>query len=349
MSKKTLFLSLAIAVLLSSCSHDDMFISDQQNESKQSYASTKSDSILSFDNIGDYQNLLNCISALDTDEEKLLFVKNRYPKFHSIQTRYWSAMNEMDSIDTIDKNTYTAFEGKYNCLYFPKYKDDAGFYIPMSDLNAAFLANEKCEIKIGNKLVNLKDVTSYNELQQLGRAYYPEEMIHSRATPTTFNLNSASMNSVGPEYDSDWKTYGNRKVKLKARRQFVKTSVSVGFVTSTSLLHLEFCFRKNTWMGWVNYKSKSTIKFETTIPHTNKKIEAEFTHNGLSSHDSKLRYPIHIANNGTSTIYTFAETTCYATIDYRGVSEPLTYEWSMPWIQCVTSNKNNPIRIIPTI
>lgn len=41
MSKKTLFLSLAIAVLLSSCSHDDMFISDQQNGSKQSYASTK--------------------------------------------------------------------------------------------------------------------------------------------------------------------------------------------------------------------------------------------------------------------------------------------------------------------
>jgi hypothetical protein len=151
------------------------------------------------------------------------------------------------------------------------------------------------------------------------------------------------MDPVGPDYDSGWTTYGNRKVKLKAHRRFETFTPSPGFNGSISWLHLEFCFRKKTWIGWTNYKSKSTISFNATIPGTKRTVQGYFEHNGNSSHDSEIEYPISITADANYRYYTFVETPCVATITYQGVDKTLKYTWNMPGIQCVTPISSSPI------
>lgn len=354
MKKIILFTMLIMVIGLSSCSDMDTpdlgFIKESpQSELKETKSSDEF--VLTFKSQDEFQSALDKIASYETDEEKLQWVKDNYPNFSSIQALYWDAMDEMAEIDGESPDAYEVFQTKYSQLYFPRYLDDAGFYIPMRNLDAAFLVNKNYEVSISGKIVNMRDIESYQDLILLQRAYYSDDipMTMTRATMGSFNLNSTSMNSVGPEYDSGWTKYGDRKVKLKARRRFKEYEPSPGFKGSISLLHLEFCFRKKTFLGWANYSSKSTIDFKANIPGLSAPITASFSHSGTSSHDSELEYPIAIHNDASHWYYTFVETPCQATVNYQGVSQILKYSWNMPGIQCVTPLTANPAIFKPRL
>lgn len=349
--KNLIMLAMLIMVFtLSSCSDVEMPESSVQTTlSKSKQTRSSENTVLSFESKEDFETAVAHIATLSSDEEKMEWVNKNNPNFKSIQNVYWDAMEEMADMENIDAEQYNAFEQKYKSLYFPKYDEDAGFYVPMANLDAAFLVNDDCEVSIAGNIINLRDIEDYNKLVELGRAYYSIDSSMPLAAMGSFNLNSTSMNSVGPEYDSGWTKYGDRKVKLKARRKFNTIQMAVGFDGSESVIHLEFCFRKKTWLGWSNYKSKSTITFKASLPGGRTLGPATFSHNGTSSHDSELRYPIRISSDASHWYYTFDEAPCEASIDYQGVSGTLKYNWNMPGIQCVTPLSANHAPIIPVL
>lgn len=304
--------------------------------------------VLTFDSQASYQEALRQIESINSDEAKAEWVRQNYPGFYSIYDLYWDAMEEMEEMEDVSQENYENFQKKYQSLYFPMYQDDAGFYIPIRNLNSAFLANENCEISIAGEIVNLKDIEDYGTLVELGRAYYSSEIPMPIAEMGSFNLNSTSMNSVGPEYDSGWKTYGKRKVKLKARRRFVEYSPNASIKGSKSLMHLEFCFRKKTWLGWANYKCKSTIVYKANIPGLGWSKPQTFTHNSRSSHDSELEYPIKITSDASHWYYTFEAAPCEVSINFNDISQTLNYSWTMAGIQCVTPKTSSPVLILPS-
>ncbi len=304
--------------------------------------------MLSFNSQDDFQAAVTYIESLSSEEDKMNWVKENYPHFKSIQSLYWEAMEDMSKMEDLDNDKYDAFQQKYLGLYFPRYLEDAGFYVPMVNLDAAFLVNKECNVKIAGRVMNLRDIEDYAKLIELGRAYYSNESPMPISDLASFNLNSTSMNSVGPEYDSGWKTYDKRKVKLKARRRFTSYSPNPAIKGSKSLFHLEFCFRKKTWLGWVNYSSTSTIVFKVNIPGLGWTKDLTFSNNGSSSHDSEFEYPIKISSDANNTYYTFGEAPCVAQITFRGVSSQLSYSWDMPGSHCVTPRTSSPALILPS-
>ncbi len=340
---------LASAGMWYGCSEADIpsdeLLSGSLQEASEKVSETAT--VLEFESLSDFQNAMNNLSSYNTEEEKIQWVNTHYPNFSSIQELYWDAMAEMAQLDASSEEEYMAFKEKYANLYFPNYREDAGFYIPMTNLDAAFLTNKNCEVSIAGEIVNMKDIESYDVLMDLGRAYYASILPTTRATMGSFNLNSTAMNSVGPEYDSDWTVYdGDRKCKLKARRVFKDNSNGM-IRGSLSYLHLEFCFRKKTWLGWSNYSSKSTIDFTANIPGVSTPVKANFSNSGTSSHDNELLYPIAITQDSNNWYYTFVETPCVANVGYQGVGKPLVYKWNMAGIQCVTPLTASPVQINP--
>lgn len=348
MKKFILWAMFVMAVGLSSCSDVEMPDTDATVGVVQSRSGQVSEyPVLSFDSQADFDKAVNTIASLPSEQAKSEWMKENYPDFYSIQNLYENAMEEMAEIDESSNTQYENFQEKYKNLYFPRYIDDAGYYIPMSNLDASYLVNKACEVSIAGETVNLRDVNDYGKLMELGRAYYASEQPMPVAAMGVFYLNSTEMNSVGPEYDSGWTQYDKRKVKLKARRVFKTYQPNVNVVGSKSYLHLEFCFRKKTVLGWANYKSESTIVFKVTIPGKGVIGPLTFNHNSNSSHDDEFEYPIQITSDSASYYFTFVEAPCEATITYRGVSMPLRYNWNMPGIQCVTPKAASYPLILP--
>ncbi|MDE5956748.1 MAG: hypothetical protein K2G78_00375 [Muribaculaceae bacterium] len=303
--------------------------------------------MLIFEDYAQFERITDELKKLDSDNQRSEWMKIHYPNFRSIYDLYSDAMEEMAEYDDLDEMGYNAFMEKYSSLYFPMQDEDYGFYIPISDMASAFLANTSGDVSIGGEIVNLIDIVDYATLVNLGRAYYTEDSPLAAAAMTSFQINNPTMNSVGPEYDSGWKEYGRRKVKLKARRRFKKYSPAYGFSGSISLLHLEFCFRKKTFLGWVNYKCKSTIVFRCNIPGLGWIVPQTYEHNSTSSHDSEMEYPIKITSDTSHFYFTFGAAPCEASINYNDISQTLKYNWTMAPIQCVTPRTASPYSIIP--
>lgn len=123
--------------------------------------------------------------------------------------------------------------------------------------------------------------------------------------------------------------------------------LAVGFYGSQSFLHLEFCFRKKGWFGWGNVSRKSTITFKTTLPSINRPLTFSQSHNGNSSHDSEFLYPVKITRDASNVYYTFEEVNCNASVEFEGISELLTYVWTMPGIQAISPGTKGPAAIVP--
>lgn len=320
--------------------------------------STSSDeSILNFDSEDEFQATVDYIQSLYSNEEKIAWVMQKFPQFESLQNLYWEAMTEIDEIEDDEEDSeesFAQFQQKYDGLYFPKYMEDAGFYIPMKDLNAAFLVNRFCEVSIGGEVKNLRDIEDYGTLAELGRAYYSIETPMPISDLTSFTLRSTSMDPVGPEYDSGWTTYTNtsdgteRKVKLKVRRKFETIQLTTVSSGSESRLHLELCFRKNRWFGWVNYKGSAEMIFTAQIPGYGSTFgPLTFENDSYSSHDEEFPYPVRITRDDSYWYHTFAETPFTVTVNFNKINQPIVYSFNMYGIQSKTPVSATPLVVMP--
>lgn len=335
---KKILLGILLAFCVSSCATDQEPASPVA--SKQEAMSSRmfhSDSVLNFTSEANYQSFVSQLSQLLTEEEKMEFVRERFPKFQSMHDLYCNAMEEAENLDET-KSAYQSFEKKYSQLYFPHVGEDAGFYIPIQNLDVAFIANPNGEVCIAGKARNVKDIDNYRTLQSLGRAYYAPTKTTMKAKlsifdeekpkPTTFNMNyfdfaRKSLN-IGREYDSGWSEYGKRKLKIKLRRWIHKPDVN-----ARAYMHLEFCFRKKTLIGWINFKSKSTITGNLVSEDNTKTYLFTFFGTGMSSHDFDLPILPQIVDvSGNRKQLLFGKHTIEISAKHKDVSEPMVRSYT---------------------
>lgn len=360
MNRLLLILAIGLTIIISSCSDKEEFeMNSQQNlmESISSITRSSNDTILFFESRAAFDAAVKTIASYDSEEEKFAYVKLSFPMFESIQDIYDDALVEMAEMEDISVEEYNSFQSKYACLYFPRYQEDAGYYIPMVDLDAAYLVNKNCEVCIAGEILNLKDINDYNTLVELGRAYYSYEYTMPAADIIDVKLKE-NMNSVGPEYDSDWKSYkftkpnGNvhsRKVKLKARRVLKKDerySHIPNQFASVSYIHLEFCYRKGSPLGWANYKSHSEIEFRYNPAGRGWSELFQKDKGGMSSHDYEFEYSIFYFTDYKTILYIYEEAACMATVDFDDSNTPLIYNWTMPCLIDSDPYSPTPAKII---
>lgn len=352
MKKTTFSAAISLILCVASCSSDDPTMSNLSMESDvpttKNTRGSEETPILHFTDMLEFNNALTRIRSLNSSKEKIEWVHSTYPEFNSVQDIYNSAMIEMENEVDETEESYLNFKEKFNTLYFPMYGEDAGFYIPMSDLDAAYLVNENYMVNIGGNELCLKDIHDYQTLMTTGRAYYEKTKPMQIANMTEIKFDFPSMETVGPEYDSGWIQYDKRKVKLKARRRFVAFTPSPGFSGSKSLFHTEFCFRKKTLFGWANSDSTSSITGTVKIPGT-RDLELNSSHSGYSSHDFDYEIPVFITVDNGYWVYTCPELTCNATILYRGVASALEYKWTLGGVYYKNPYTANHAFILPCI
>lgn len=359
MNKSIIYGTILVMVIgLMACNNADEPEVALENSSIEQYLEVQVEEgidaapILSFDSYEAYKRTLDKLRSMDTDEARSEWVHSTYPEFTSIEDIYQKAGEEMAKIELETAESFNEFRHEYASLYFPMVDEDAGFYIPITDDVASFLANRDCKIIISNKVISLKDIHNYVDLQQTGKAYY--EMQNSMKSPQRmrseipFYYTNRNMNSVGPEYDSGWHTYDKRRVKLKARRRFKEKDITdLNFHGSQSWFHTEFCFRKKTFFGWANYSCSSSMAITMSIPQFSTQTQYS-NDSGTSSHDNEFLYPIYSSNDGEYWYNRFYEAPIVAIINFGDIDTPLTYSWNMPGIVCTTSISEGPIQIIPS-
>jgi hypothetical protein len=172
-------------------------------------------------------------SAINTEVNNDLY-ESRFPKsniiskygFYSLYDDFIAAMEEAESYYDRDGG-YEEFKEKHPSLFFPETEDDYSAYLPVSDKEIAKLLNVKGEIMIAGKVVNLINVTSYNQLKELG---------------------------VIPNDDTQWITLKNAQVSSLTDSKEVETRV-------TTVLPEEFCNNRKLWVN-CSYKSSNTVLVE---------------------------------------------------------------------------------------
>ncbi|WP_080905134.1 DUF4848 domain-containing protein [Parabacteroides sp. Marseille-P3160] len=247
--------------------------------------------VLRFKDEAAYEKVIGELQKM-SKKERLIWGTN-LEEFNSLQKIYEQAMKDIENVDETEVS-YMTFKEKYDrYLYFPMYKEDMGFYIPMIEQEKAIIANADGLIIIGDEVKNLKNITSYSDLQITGQAYYtPGKMISTRATA----YGSINSDFIGEEIDSGWfkDKDGDRKLRFKIGRKSNKGNINPippdfsnpygtpGFNFKMNL-KLEISFRKKTWLGWVNYSSETKTNMQFIIEGKT----YVYIHNeeGASSHD----------------------------------------------------------------
>ncbi|MDR1403898.1 MAG: hypothetical protein LBJ60_09420 [Tannerellaceae bacterium] len=171
--------------------------------------------------------------------------------FHSLYDDYVNAMNEAENY--YDRpNGYEEFKNKYAMLYFPEEGDDYSAYLPVSDINIAKLLNSKGEVVIDGNIVNYKNITTYNQLIELGKVPIEENSntLSTRAT-TDYPLNLLP------------------GIKCNDRKLWVNVKIRPATTSGVyEEILVEVCFRKKGFLGaWYNYNSESTLAWEPGLSY----------------------------------------------------------------------------------
>lgn len=272
--------------------------------------------MLSFGSLSEFNNVVDTLAAFKSDNERLDWMKQHYADFYSLQNAYYDAMDAAGELGETE-DEYNAFKEQFSMLYFPMEREDAGFYIPMQDLNKAFLVNASGNVKIAGQIINMKDINNYETLMELGRAYYTLPQVTMYAGVEYFGLNQ-KVDPVGSEYDSGWAEYGKRKVKLKLRKRIDNYVM---------LFHTEFCFRKKTWIGWINYSAGAVISGTVKDSEGSLVIPVNSASDHASSHDRD--YTLGFFYVKPTGLYYVPSLICDITVNYNDVATPLKYHHEM--------------------
>lgn len=307
MKTKTLAIISLLALITFSCNNEDNLLLKpdvQQNNDFELVslkdfvdtnltlrsATTENQLILRFKDEAAYERTVEKLHEM-SEEERLRW-STTLEGFNSLQEIFNQAMIDIDDVDETEAS-YMAFKEKYDqYLYFPMYKEDMGFYMPVVEQEKAAFVNSNGLVIIGNEVKSLKNITCYADLQKTGQAYYsPDEEVSTRAIISGVDSKTGS-DFIGKEIDSGWfhDKDNDRKLRFKFGRKsngklINPTNTSPGFQFKMHL-KLEISFRKKTWIGWVNYSSK-TVTTMIFRGSDNIPITKSHTEDGASSHDWK--------------------------------------------------------------
>lgn len=306
--KRIIYYTMLLAgIVLSSCTsvEEPQLLQTTGNSISSATRSAEDEgSVLSFENEDAFEAALNMIASFDSDEEKAAWVKSQFPTFKSIQEIYTQALLEANDIDE-SADSYLSFVDKYSELYFPMEGEDYGFYIPMTNLDAAYLVNASYTVCIGGEMINMRDISSFEQLFELGRTLYNESNPLLASTNYTEFTFSTNIKKIGATYESGWRYNGSkkRKVNLKIDRQLGERDVPPHKI-GVSKLHFEISFRKKTIFGYTNYSEDSTLSGTITLAN-GYSLPINKSQKGMSSHDLWIEVPVIVTPGTNNFIATF--------------------------------------------
>jgi hypothetical protein len=196
---------------------------------------------------------------ISTDEKftSTFSYESKFPKsktmskygFISLYDDFIVAMEEAESYYDREGG-YEEFKEKHSTLFFPETEDDYSAYLPTSDKDIAKLLNVNGEIIIGGEVVNMLDITSYEQLKELGIVPNDESkwitLKSMNASPITDLSETRSKETVLPEVFCN-----NRKLWINCSN------------VSGDLLLIEVCFRKKgAFCAWYNYSSTTRLRID---------------------------------------------------------------------------------------
>jgi len=328
--KKVMLFALFIATIYA-CDNEDLNNIESMTDGNATRVITSTENVLSFNSEKDFEQVIKTLSEIEDTKDRKKWVEEHYGEFTSMQAIYDQAMIEAENIGET-KEAFMQFKEKYSSLYFPMYKEDCGFYIPVKDLAEASLINADGNVKIAGNIVCKKDVTNYEELMVLGRAYYPMPL-----TRIVNNLDDLYLLSNGKIIGEDnntsgWYKENGKKIKVNVRRKCQGNFV---------YLHTEISFRKHTWLGWTNYSSYTHLTGTVKSYYRNgtqvQSLPMDYEKEADSSHDSYTG-PLAIGGavkdsyQASGTIYTYEiyKIIVNASVTYRGMSTIQTYNFTLP-------------------
>lgn len=188
--------------------------------------------------------------------------------FYSLEDAYVEAMKEAESYYE-RPGGYEQFKAKYSCLYFPEKEGDYSAFRPVSDEAVARLVNPDGYVVVGDRILNKKDIFSYERLKELGLTM-PEDKDENRLRSS--GGEELEIDGMSPKYNDrkDRKVWvnvkGNRAYKI-----------------------FEVCFRKKGVLGaWYNYWSETKLEIKHQYPLSEEApLYSWYEHEikGYSSHD----------------------------------------------------------------
>lgn len=187
--------------------------------------------------------------------------------FQSLFDDFTTAMSEAENYYDTEED-YKQFKEKHSALFFAEQPEDYSAYLPVSNKTVAKLLNEKGEVEIAGQVKDLRDITSYQQLVDLG------------FTPKESELKSTKASEV------------NRlqEVRCNNRKLWVKVWAKPGEITSGVgyWAIVEVCFRKKGFLGaWYNYSSETSLGWSG---------QNGWSKSGVSSHD--YYFPIAYTGRG---------------------------------------------------
>lgn len=277
MFSKKLFSYLVLGAVLSSCTSDEMpqvSYADANVEIQtksnivcvEGIQFVQEDEMLSFATFDEFQEVVKSLKnsqVIISQLEYIPMVENdnilQLDNFKSMYKEYEEALEEADNY--YDSEThYLEYKEKYSNLYFPEYMDDYSVYLPVSDKDVAKLLNVNGDVKINGNIVNMKDVSTYEKLVELGETMLDEK---------------SSIMVYSDEYLNGTPEVRKGDNKLKVRVYTEPGSNGVGEV-----IVVDVSFRKKGFMGiWYNHKSKTTLGWVNG---------GSWSKSGFSSHDYKF-------------------------------------------------------------
>ena len=136
--------------------------------------------------------------------------------FYSLEDAYVEAMKEAESYYE-RPGGYEQFKAKYSCLYFPEKEGDYSAFRPVSDEAVARLVNPDGYVVVGDRILNKKDIFSYERLKELGLTM-PEDKDENRLRSS--GGEELEIDGMSPKYNDrkDRKVWvnvkGNRAYKI---------------------------------------------------------------------------------------------------------------------------------------
>ncbi|NMB06489.1 MAG: hypothetical protein GX976_08965 [Bacteroidales bacterium] len=174
---------------------------------------------------------------------------------------------------------YEEFKEKYASLYFPEYGDDYSAYLPVSDPALSKFLNSDGEIIIDGETVNMKDISTYEQLRELGLTP-PEEVVIISDEGAPSNTRVGNIFFPGTPFQ----LLPNKTFQMNNRRIWVTLDdVTVDNIARTKA-GFDICFRKKGFLGaWYNHWALT--KTYAHIGPQGLRVVDNKTIDGYSSHD----------------------------------------------------------------
>lgn len=215
-------------------------------------------------------------------------VENSLSQLINLQTTDFKSLYEVyiEAIDNAEfyyerPGGYEEFKEKYDCLYFPEYKDDYSAYLPVSDKVLAKFLNQKGEIIIDNELKDMRDLKSYEKIKELGWSI--PDIDNDQVINTIARLTQASAYIQVTENQVVYNS--GKSVKLWIDIQKGNRGTSSG--------RFDVCFRKKGILGvWYNYSAHTSSTIYEIHPLTGQTsvVRGPVPASGNSSHDINMPF-----------------------------------------------------------